>query len=94
MWRHNERPWEQDLNSNEEQDLVKAVYFEKRPTSHYIHKKKVTKKLTRTGDNRDVAQQAKDLRAKEGAVPDIEELVEKNLRAGKTLLMETGDMFN
>lgn len=54
----------------------------------------MTKKLTRTGDNRDVTQQAEDLRAKEGAVPDIEELVEKNLRAGKTLLMETGDVFN
>lgn len=66
-----------------------CVFWKETDTSR--HRKK---KLTRTGDNRDVTEQAEDLRAKEGAVPNIEELVEKNLRAGKTLLMETGDMFN
>lgn len=36
-------------------------------------------KLTGTGDNRNVAQQAEDLWAEEGTVPNVEEFVEKNL---------------
>lgn len=44
------------------------------------------RKLTRTGDDGEVAQQAEDLRAMEGAVPDVEKLVEENLRTGETLL--------
>lgn len=39
----------------------------------------MTAKLTGTGDNRNVAQQAEDLWAEEGAIPNIEEFVEKNL---------------
>lgn len=50
------------------------------------HKSEQMRKLTRAGDNREVAQQAEDLRAMEGAVPDVQKLVEENLGTGKTLL--------
>lgn len=36
-------------------------------------------KLTGTGDNRDVAQQAEDLWAEERTVPNVEKFVEKSL---------------
>ncbi len=36
-------------------------------------------KLTGTGDNRNVAKQAKDLWAEEGTIPNTEEFVEKSL---------------
>lgn len=49
---------------------------------------KDTATLTGTGDNRNVTQQAEDLRAEEGAIPNVEEFVEKNLWTGKALLMK------
>lgn len=48
-------------------------------------------RLTRAWDNREVAQQAEDLRAMKGAVPDVQKLVEENLRTGKTLLEKNHD---
>lgn len=39
----------------------------------------VRAKLTGTRDDRNVTQQAKNLWAQEGAIPNIEEFVEKNL---------------
>lgn len=56
-----------------------------RVSQHFSEQKR---RLTRAGDNREVAQQAEDLRAMERAVPDVQELVEENLRTGKTLLEE------
>lgn len=44
-------------------------------------------KLTGTGDNGNVAQQAEDLWAEQGAVPQTEELVEESLRTGKWFLV-------
>lgn len=41
--------------------------------------KRQTQKLTGTGDNGNVTQQAEDLWTEEGAIPNIEEFVEKNL---------------
>lgn len=48
-------------------------------------------KLTGTGDNRDVAQQAEDLWAEERTVPNVEKFVEKSLCTGKPLLVEKRD---
>lgn len=48
-------------------------------------------KLTGTGDNRDVAQQAEDLWAEERTVPNVEKFVEKSLCTGKPLLVEKCD---
>lgn len=44
-------------------------------------------KLTGTGDNGNVAQQAEDLWAEQGAVPQTEELVDERLRTGKWFLV-------
>lgn len=49
---------------------------------------KEKKKLTGAGDNGNVAQQAEDLWAEEGTVPNGEEFVEKSLWTGKPLLVK------
>ena len=48
----------------------------------------VEAKLTGTGDNGNIAQQAEDLRAEEGAVPNTEEFVKESLWTGKRFLVE------
>ena len=44
--------------------------------------------LTGAGHHRNVAQEGQDLWAEEGAVPDVEELVEEGFHAGEPLLQE------
>lgn len=48
-------------------------------------------RLTGTWDNRNVTQQAKNLWAEEGAIPNVEEFVEKNFGTRKALLLKRCD---
>lgn len=48
-------------------------------------------RLTGTWDNRNVAQQSENLWAEEGAIPNVEEFVEKNFGTGKALLWKKCD---
>lgn len=60
------------------------------------HRKQWSVEVTLTGtwNNRNVAQQAEDLRTEQWAVPNVQKFIEENLWTGKALLLEKIMMWN